>query len=42
MMRDLHGWKTRLLQWNIDDIMEAIDSLLSITSAGEGFGHQIR
>jgi hypothetical protein len=32
-MRDLHGSKTKLLQWNIDDTMEAIDSLLSITSA---------
>jgi hypothetical protein len=32
-MIDLHGSKTRLLQRNTDDTMEAIDSLLSITSA---------
>jgi len=33
MKRDLHGSKTKLLQRNIDDTMQAIDSLLSITSA---------
>ena len=33
MNRDLHGSKTRLLQTNIDDTMEVIDLLLSITSA---------
>jgi hypothetical protein len=32
MMRDVHGSKTKLLRWNIDDTMEAIDSLLSISS----------
>ncbi len=33
MKRDLHGSKTRLLQRNINDTMEAIDSLISIASA---------
>jgi hypothetical protein len=32
-MRDPHGSKTELFQRNIDNTMEAIDSLLSITSA---------
>jgi hypothetical protein len=33
MTRDLRGSRTKLLLRNIDDTMEAIDSLLSITSA---------
>jgi hypothetical protein len=32
MAGDLDGSKTKLLRWNIDDLLEAIDSLLSITS----------
>jgi hypothetical protein len=32
MTRDLHDSRTRLLQKNINDTMEAIGSLLSITS----------
>jgi hypothetical protein len=31
--RDLHGSKTGLPGWNINDLPEAIESLLSITSA---------
>ena len=33
MTRDLRGSRTKLLLRNIDDTMEAIDSLHSITSA---------
>jgi hypothetical protein len=32
MTRDLHDSRTKLLQKNINDTMEAIGSLLSITS----------
>ncbi len=32
-MRDPAGLKTKLLQWNIDDTLRRIDSLLSITTA---------
>jgi hypothetical protein len=33
MAGDLHGSKTKLLRRDIDDTMEALDSLLSIRSA---------